>query len=69
MKPKTYNGYPALHDDLSLICPERSSLSKLFVMGSYAGLVLGPGALNLLGSRNGAYRIAKSVRKVESHAE
>ena len=36
---------------------------RLFVMGSLAGLELGPDALNLVGARHGAVRIAKALRE------
>lgn len=39
------------------------SESKLFVMGAYAALQLGPGALNLMGARQGGARIARSLKQ------
>ena len=36
--------------------------SNLWIMGPLAGLTLGPDALNLMGARHGAVRIAKSLR-------
>ena len=35
----------------------------LFVMGQYAGVQLGPGALNLMGGRAGAARIARALTR------
>lgn len=36
---------------------------RLYMMGSLAGLELGPDALNLIGARHGAVRVATSIRK------
>lgn len=36
--------------------------SNLWIMGPLAGLTLGPDALNLMGARHGAVRIAKTLR-------
>ena len=36
--------------------------NRLYIMGSLAGLELGPDALNLIGARHGAVRIAKVPR-------
>lgn len=69
-------GFPVLHRDLSWKSPldshdapaEEESWKKIlrrrfFVMGSLASLELGPDALNLLGARQGAVRVAKALRK------
>ena len=60
-----HNGLPILNPDLSL--PLRTeTLGKLFVMGAYAALELGPGALNLMGARQGGCRIAHSLKRALS---
>ncbi|CAJ1956437.1 unnamed protein product [Cylindrotheca closterium] len=41
---------------------EVEASSNLWIMGPLAGLTLGPDALNLMGARHGAVRIAKSLR-------
>lgn len=45
-------------------CDKTESLlrSRFFVMGALAAMELGPDALNLLGARHGAVRIAKTLR-------
>ena len=59
---------PILNDDLSWKFEEGDSdgthpSSNLWIMGPLAGLTLGPDALNLMGARHGAVRIAKTLRK------
>ncbi|KAK7460452.1 hypothetical protein VKT23_009173 [Stygiomarasmius scandens] len=53
---KTMDGFPVLTEDLKW----RKDV-PLFVMGGYAGLQLGPGGLNLIGSKDGAERIANAL--------
>ena len=70
---ETVHGMPVLDQDLSWKTnlegsseepPWKSVLRRrLFVMGSLAGLELGPDALNLVGARHGAVRIAKALRE------
>ena len=66
-------GMPILNDDLSwkleetkmeedLMAGLTSSSSNLWIMGPLAGLTLGPDALNLMGARHGAVRIARTLR-------
>lgn len=55
----TYDGLPALTDDLAW----RDDV-PLFCAGKFAGLRLGPGAANLEGARAGAERIALAVEKM-----
>lgn len=56
---ETYDGLPALTDDLAW----RDDV-PLFLAGKFAGLRLGPGAANLEGARAGAERIALAVEKL-----
>ncbi len=50
-------GLPILTEDLRI-----SAGVDFFVMGEYAALSLGPGAVNLMGARAGAARIARELR-------
>ena len=61
-------GVPLVHPDLS--CPttskqqwKQSAASQLYLMGPLASLELGPDALNWMGARQGAVRIATSLRR------
>jgi hypothetical protein len=68
-------GLPVLDSDLSWKRPSsmdhedseapwKSTLRRrMHVMGCLAGLQLGPDALNLLGARHGAVRVAKAIRR------
>lgn len=70
-------GLPVIDKDLTWKKPEHNDKenelnepqwkqqlrSRLFVMGTLAGLELGPDALNLLGARHGAVRIAQAIRQ------
>ena len=51
------SGLPVLNDDLSL-STDNESTAKMYVMGAYAAMTLGPGALNLMGAKDVARRIA-----------
>ena len=53
-------GRPAVTPDLRLV-----SGLNLFVTGEFAGLELGPGAVNLMGARAGAARIARALRQID----
>lgn len=57
---ETYDGLPALTDDLAW-----KEDVPLFMAGKFAGLRLGPGAANLEGARAGAERIVLAVEKGE----
>ena len=46
-----------MNDDLSL-STDNESTAKMYVMGAYAAMTLGPGALNLMGAKDVARRIA-----------
>lgn len=61
---ETYDGLPALTDDLAW----REDV-PLFCAGKFAGLRLGPGAANLEGARAGAERIVLAVEKVLGEGE
>ena len=51
------------HDDDAVEAPWKSILRRrIHVMGCLAGLQLGPDALNLVGARHGAVRVAKALR-------
>jgi hypothetical protein len=50
-------GLPILTEELRI-----TAGADFFVMGEYAALSLGPGAVNLMGARAGAARIAKELR-------
>lgn len=69
------NGLPVLNQDLSWRCsqlesnqlpPEpqwkQTARKRFWVMGALAGLELGPDALNLVGGRHGAIRVARAIR-------
>lgn len=56
---ETYDGLPALTDDLAW-----KDDVPLFCAGKFAGLRLGPGAANLEGARAGAERIVLAVEKM-----
>lgn len=70
----TQAGMPILNNDLSWKLEETQcnqgnsdgnrvdTSSNLWIMGPLAGLNLGPDALNLMGARHGAVRIAKTLR-------
>lgn len=53
-----------LEDCIPVVTPDCRLVPglNLFVMGRYAGLELGPGAVNLMGARAGAARIARALR-------
>lgn len=57
-----FNGLPILNKDLSLPLQSKTS-GNMFVMGAYAALELGPGALNLMGARQGGCRIAHALKQ------
>lgn len=73
---ETEQGLPALSKDLTWVSPSivpddtnggeslwKSTVrNRLWMMGPLAGLELGPDALNLMGARHGAVRIAKALR-------
>ena len=75
---KVVNGLPVLSKDLSWASPSSSTTSdddwkneckwkvlarkRLWCMGSIAGLQLGADALNIVGARHGAVKIAKAIR-------
>jgi len=68
---ETVSGLPVLKSDLSWKRPNNDDNEpswkdilrrRLYVMGSLAGLELGPDALNLIGARHGAVRVAKAIR-------
>ena len=61
---ETYDGLPALTDDLAW----RDDV-PLFCAGKFAGLRLGPGAANLEGARAGAERIVLAVEKMLGSGE
>lgn len=61
---ETYDGLPALTDDLAW----RDDV-PLFCAGKFAGLRLGPGAANLEGARAGAERIVLAVEKILGSGE
>ena len=61
---ETYDGLPALTDDLAW----RDDV-PLFCAGKFAGLRLGPGAANLEGARAGAERIVLAVEKLLGDGE
>mmetsp|Transcript_2319 Transcript_2319/g.3540 ORF Transcript_2319/g.3540 Transcript_2319/m.3540 type:complete len:568 (+) Transcript_2319:224-1927(+) len=66
------NGLPVLSKDLTWRCPpiesahepkwKKIARGRFHCMGSLAGLELGPDALNLVGARHGAVRVAKAIR-------
>uniref|UniRef100_A0A7S4AP57 L-ornithine N(5)-monooxygenase n=1 Tax=Pseudo-nitzschia australis TaxID=44445 RepID=A0A7S4AP57_9STRA len=70
-------GLPVLTKDLSWGCPcpsssttandepewKRVARKRMWCIGSLAGLELGPDALNLVGARQGAVRVATSLRR------
>jgi hypothetical protein len=68
----TVNGLPVLNKHLSWRCPvdkeanephwKKEARKRFWCMGSLAGLELGPDALNLIGARHGAVRVAKDIR-------
>ena len=67
----TVNGLPVLSKDLSWVSTngefdeskwKNLARQRFYCMGSLAGLQLGPDALNLVGGRHGAVKIAKSIR-------
>ena len=55
---QTFDGLPALTKELRW-----SDDVNLFMMGDYAGLQLGPGAVNLMGARAGAARIVNALQR------
>ncbi|KAG0576446.1 hypothetical protein KC19_5G080600 [Ceratodon purpureus] len=70
---RTQGKLPVLNQDLSLQlvdcmgCMARPDHGVgVHVMGAYAALELGPGALNLMGARAGACRISRSIRHLIS---
>jgi hypothetical protein len=73
------NGLPVLNKCLSWRCPpdkeadepkwKKVARNRLWCMGSLAGLELGPDALNLIGARHGAVRVANDIRKDLSQRE
>lgn len=50
-------GLPAIQPDL-----EWAAGSRLFVLGAYAALQLGPGALNLAGAKTGSVVLAQQMK-------
>ena len=65
------NGLPTLSEDLSWASTSEDAdeckwkccaRKRLYCMGSVAGLQLGADALNIVGARHGAVKIAKSIR-------
>mmetsp|Transcript_724 Transcript_724/g.1726 ORF Transcript_724/g.1726 Transcript_724/m.1726 type:complete len:631 (-) Transcript_724:2497-4389(-) len=66
-------GLPVLTKDLSWRCPpameadepswKQGARKRMWCVGSLAGLELGPDALNLVGARHGAVRVASNIRK------
>ena len=55
----TCKGLPAIQPNL-----EWSRGSRVYVLGAYASLQLGPGALNLAGARTGSVLVVDHLRKV-----
>mgnify|MGYP005846387929 CR=1 FL=1 len=68
---QTKHGLPVLNSDLSWGTEDNEAervpwkavaRSRCWVMGAMASLELGPDALNLMGARQGAVRVARSIR-------
>ena len=69
---KVVNGLPVLSEDLSWASTSNDNVNenkwkflarkRLWCMGSIAGLQLGADALNIVGARHGAVKIAKAIR-------
>lgn len=69
---ETVHGLPVLKKDLSLVSTQsngdreiewkRNACKNFYCLGALAGLELGPDALNLIGARHGAVRVAKAIR-------
>ena len=66
---ETVHGLPVLNPDLSWGTDDQNTpeswktqaRKRLWIMGALAGLELGPDALNLMGARQGAVRVAQAI--------